>query len=132
MKLKKKEPYYKALFLIAAIYDTLLGFIFLFFYKIIYEILNIPLPQYPSYISLSAAFVFVIGLGYYLVYRNLYANRDLVKIGAIYKLAYFLVVTYYFFFGILPHILFLVFGIIDFIFLILFLEFLSSTKNKSF
>ena len=129
MKIKKKEPYYKLLFLIAAIYDLVLGLAFLFFYKLIYQTLNIPLPQYPAYISLSAAFVFVLGIAYYMVYQNLYANRDLVKIGTIYKVAYALVVFYYFFFETLPHNSFLIFGFIDLIFLGLFIEFLASTKH---
>ena len=127
---KTRENYYKWLFLIAAVYDIILGVAFLFFWKFVYDFLNISYPEQPAYISLSAAFVLVIGVAYYMIYRNIYANRDLVKIGVFYKLAYFLVTVYYLFFSSVPHVVFLYFGIIDFIFLLLFVEFLSYTKKS--
>jgi hypothetical protein len=126
---KGKEMYYKGLFLIAAIYDIVLGLGFLFFYKLIYNSLGIILPLNPSYLSLSAAFVLVIGIGYFMVYLNL-RNRGLVWLGAFYKIAYVSIGVYYFIKNMLPHNIFSVFGIIDFIFLILFLEFLYNFKSR--
>ena len=127
---KKREGYYKGLFLTAAIYDFILGIVFLFFYKPLFRSLSIPLPINPAYLSLSAAFVFVIGLGYYFVYRNIYANRDLAKIGAIYKFAYVVVGLYYLLINSVPHMIFMVFAGIDVIFLVLFIEFLNYTKKS--
>ena len=68
---KNKDGAFKTLFLIAAIYDFLLGAIFLFFYKPIYSMFNIALPAYPMYLQMSAAFVFAMGFGYYFIYKNL-------------------------------------------------------------
>lgn len=127
---KKREGYYKGLFLTGAFYDFIIGITFLFFYKPIYRLLNIPFPSNPSYLSLSAAFVFVIGIAYYFVYRNIYANRDLAKIGTIYKFAYVVVALYYLLVGLVPHMIFTVFGIIDVVFLVLFIEFLNYTKKS--
>jgi hypothetical protein len=122
----KREKFYRALFLIATIYDVLLGIIFSFFYRTAYKILGIAnkLPTSGSYLSLIGAFLFVIGIAYYLIYRgDLLKNRDLVTIGALYKLAYCLVAICYTIIGDIPHMIFvLLFGVCDFIFFILMLE----------
>lgn len=125
-----RKGYYRTLFLTAAFYDFSLGIIFLFFYKPLFHALKIPIPSDPSYLSLSAAFVFVLGVAYYLIYRNIEANRDLAKIGTIYKAAYVLIGLYYFLFSSVPHMIFILFAVIDFIFLILFVDFLMRTKKK--
>jgi len=127
---KKREKYYKGLFLIAALYDLILGIAFLFFYKILYLFLNIPLPENPAYLSLSAMFVFVIGIGYYLIYLDIYANRDLAKLGVIYKFAYAAIAFYYLIFGAVPHFIFIVFALIDLVFAFLFIEFLYSVRDS--
>jgi len=125
----QKDIYYRILFLSAAVYDTVLGIIFLFFYRPVYNLLGIPVPEYPAYLSLSAAFVLVIGIAYYIVYLNIYRNRDLVVVGTLYKLAYTIVVFYYFLCEYLPHNAFLIFGIIDLVFFFLFVEFLGHAKK---
>ncbi len=132
---KKKEGYYKGLFLTAAVYDIVLGIIFTFFYKFGFSFLNISYPEYPGYISLIGVFVFVIGIAYFFIYRNIKINgnfnKDLIKVGVLYKLAYCAVAFYYWAFGNLPHIIFgVVFGIIDFIFLILFIECFNYIKKE--
>ena len=79
--------YYRALFLVAAIYDILLGVVFTFFYKPAFAWLGISaaLPQFGGYLSLIGAFLFVIGVAYYLIYRgDLAQNRDLVLVGVLY------------------------------------------------
>lgn len=118
-----RKNYYKKLFLVAALYDFILGFIFLFFYKPIFRILEISIPADPSPLSLSAAFVFTLGFAYYLIYKNIEGNFDLVKVGIFYKFTYVLISFYYFIFGSVPHMIFVVFGLLDAVFLILFLEF---------
>ena len=117
---------YRALFLIAAIYDISLGIIFTFFYRTAFEIIGIThkLPEHGAYISLIGAFLFVIGVAYYLLYRSdLSQNRDLVTIGALYKLAYCSIAIYYAIIGDVPHMIFVwLFGGCDLIFFILMLE----------
>ncbi|MFC1789388.1 hypothetical protein ACFLYY_00165 [Patescibacteria group bacterium] len=125
-----KESYYKKLFLTAAFYDFILGISFLFFYKPLFRFLEIPLPSNPSYLSLSAAFVLVLGIAYYFIYKNIRANRDLAIIGTIYKLAYIVIGIYYLLLNLVPHLIFLAFAVIDFVFLVLFIEFLLYTKNR--
>ena len=118
--------YYKTLFLIATIYDISLGIIFTVFYYQAYGLLNIThvLPAHGAYVSLIGAFLFVIGVAYYLIYRgDLVENRDLITVGTLYKLAYCLVAVYYTIAGDVPHMIFVyLFGGCDFIFFVLMLE----------
>jgi len=124
----KKDGFFKGLFLVAAIYDFVLGILFFFFYEPIYAYFNITLPVYPMYLQMAAAFVIAMGVGYYFVYTNLYRNIDLVKLGVVYKLAYSGVTTYFYFTN-LANIVFFWFAIIDAIFLVLFVWFLVYAKK---
>ncbi len=129
--------YYKTLFLISAIYDSVLGILFTFFYRPVFGMLGIAdkLPAFGGYISLIGAFLFVIGIGYFLIYAgDLYKNRDLVIVGALYKLAYCAITFFYYMTGDFPHVIFVaLFGVADLIFFVLMLEcllFLSKGKQS--
>lgn len=121
-----KIKYYKGLFLTAAVYDLILGVVFTFFTTLAFDMLGIAekLPEFVGYLTLIGAFLFIIGVAYYLIYRgDLKKNRDLILIGVLYKFGYCTITLYYFLLGDLPHILFLaLFGVIDFIMFILMLE----------
>jgi len=120
-----REKYYRGLFLAGTIYDIPLGIIFMFFFKYPFELLGITekIPK-GAYISLIGAFLFVIGIAYLLIYLgDLLKNRDLIIVGALYKLAYCSIGIYYFAIGDYPHIIFIaLFGVIDLIFFVLMAE----------
>jgi hypothetical protein len=120
-----RRKYYRGLYAVAAVYDTLLGIIFLFFARWAFEGLGI-LDSYPveGYIQLIGAFVLVLGIGYYLIWRgDLWQNRDLVLVGALYKLAYTGVGIYISVTAEIPHALFLWgFGMADAVFFVLMTE----------
>ena len=128
MKRGSRDTFFRKLFLIAAVYDLILGFLFFFFYKPIYSYFNITLPVYPMYLQMAAAFVIAMGVGYYFIYLNLYRNIDLVKLGIVYKAVYAGLTSYFYFIG-SAHVIFLIFAAIDIIFLLLFLNFLSYAKK---
>jgi len=117
-----REQWYRILFWVAAIYDLALGVIFLFFYRPVFEWLGIEdaVPEYTSFLSLIAAFLFVIGIAYVFIARgDLVRNRDLIAVGALYKLAYFSVAVWYLIGGVYPHIVFFaVFGVADLVFFV--------------
>ena len=117
-----RERWYRILFWVAAIYDLVLGVVFLFFYRPAFSVLGIEdaLPEYTSFLSLIAVFLFVIGVAYVFIARgDLVRNRDLIAVGALYKLAYFSVALWYLIGGVYPHIVFfVVFGHADLAFLI--------------
>ena len=130
---ESKLKYYKGLFLLAAVYDLVLGIVFTFFPKLAFEFIGIPekLPEFGGYLSLIGVFLFVIGVAYYLIYRgDLQKNRDLIFVGILYKLSYFLVTFYYFVIQDIPHFIFFgLFGIVDFIMFMLMVECYISVKN---
>ncbi|MEN8234949.1 MAG: hypothetical protein ABFR89_08535 [Actinomycetota bacterium] len=117
-----RERWYRTLFWIAAVYDLVLGIAFLFFYRPIFRLLDREeaIPEYTSFLSLIAVFLFVIGVAYVFIARgDLVRNRDLIAVGALYKLAYFSVALWYLIGGVYPHIVFfVVFGLADLAFLV--------------
>ncbi len=67
-RLTNERPY-RILFLIAALYDFILGFVFFAFLRFFFEdLFRIPYPLYPAFFQAAAAFVFVMGVGFYFVY----------------------------------------------------------------
>ena len=117
------ERWYRILFLVAAVYDLTLGIVFTFFYDTAFAMLDIEgaIPEYEGFLVLIGAFLFVIGVAYALIFRApLHRNEDLIAVGWLYKLAYFLVALVFFALEGLPHVAFFwVFGIADFVFLLL-------------
>ena len=131
---ESKLKYYKGLFLVTAVYDLILGLIFMFFVKSAFDLIGIPekLPEFTGYLTLIGGYVFVLGLAYYFIYRSdLYKNLDLILIGLLYKLVYCAITFYYFIIGDIPHIIFLAFfGILDFIMFILMVECYITLKKR--
>ena len=121
---------WRTFFLFAAIYDIVLGIGFFFLFDPLFSALGIALPNNTSYIHLTAAFVFVQGLGYWFVYQDMSGNRGIVKLGIVYKAAFAALGLYYAAIGQLLHPIFLVFAVVDAFFLVGFWLFLRrSTTN---
>jgi formate/nitrite transporter FocA (FNT family) len=113
----QRERYYRVVFLLAAVYDLVLGTIFTFFHTWAFELLDIADEDPGSgYVPLIGAFLFVIGVAYFLIYRgDLVRNVDLIAVGTLYKLAYS-AIAFWFWIVIddVPHILFpALFGVVD-------------------
>jgi hypothetical protein len=126
----KHEKAYRNLFLVAALYDFILGFVFFFFLPFFFEeIYNIAAPIYPAFYQGGAAFVFVMGVGFFFVYLNMYRNVDIVKIGITFKTVYTALAFYYVFIENMPWV-FSIFGFLDIIFIILFILFLRDFKRE--
>ena len=115
---------YGTFFLVAALYDMILGAAFFLLYEPIFKAIGMPLPSHVSYVHLSAVFVFVQGLGYWFVYRDPLSNLGLVRVGIAYKGAYTALAAYYVAVAQIPSMFFAWFGIFDFVFLIGFVLFL--------
>ncbi len=126
----KHEKAYRNLFLIAALYDFVLGFAFFFFLPFFFEeIYDIAAPIYPAFFQASAAFVFVMGIGFYFVYLNMYRNIDIVKIGITFKSVYTALAFYYVFIENMPWV-FSIFGFIDIVFIVFFVFFLRAVRRE--
>jgi hypothetical protein len=121
----QRERYYRGLFAAAGVYDTVLGVIFLFFGRWAFDRLDIA-DKYPEggFVPLIGAFVLVLGAAYWLIWRgDLWRNRDLIAIGALYKFAYSGVGLIIAIADEVPHAVFLWgFGIADAVFFVLIVE----------
>lgn len=120
-----RERWYRGLFLTATVYDVVLGIVFLFFGGWAFDLLEIrdEMPE-GGYVPLIGAFLLVIGVAYWFIYRGDFArNRDLIAVGTLYKLAYSGVGFWVAAFDEVPHILFVaLFGVADAVFLVLMAE----------
>jgi len=89
-------------------------------------------PGSPDTISLQllASCLFVFGLGYYWVSRDLWRNRDLVKLGVVGKPLVFLVFFWHALAKEIPMLL-VIPSVVDLLFGALFLEFLIRTRIKA-
>ncbi len=128
MKGGERDSLFRKIFLIAAIYDFILGIAFFFFYEQIFNYFSITIPVYPMYLQMAAAFVIAMGVGYYYIYTNIYRNIDLVKLGVVYKLFYSGLTGYFYFAG-LANVIFFWFAVFDLVFLALFIWFLFYAKK---
>jgi hypothetical protein len=113
--------------LLCAVYDGLLGLAFLFFAEPIFLFLGIENAADPIYIHLAAGLIAIMGLGFFLAWRDPLRNRDLVLLGAVFKAFYILLAAYALVRGEVPHPVFLIFAAIDIMFLIVFMRFLQGT-----
>ncbi len=120
---------WRTFFLVAAIYDIVLGVGFFLFFDPLFSMLGIALPNNTAYIHLTAAFVFVQGLGYWFVYQDPPANLGIVKLGIVYKTVFAGLAFYYLAIGQLLHPSFLVFAVADLFFLAGFVAFLRRTSE---
>jgi hypothetical protein len=120
----------KTLFWVAAVYDFVLGFVFGLFYPLIYARFGVELPNHPGYVQLSAMFIFIIGVGFYLVARNPRENRQIVLLGILMKIGFCLVVFSHLVFGTVPPI-YVPFAILDFLFLVSFLPAYAALRKMA-
>ncbi len=109
----------KAVFLVSAWYDILLGIIFGLFYQPVYQSFGIEFPNHSGYIQLSALYIFIFGIGFYLVYKNPVQNREIIILGILMKLAFFIVAIGHLILDTIPSI-YIPFAIIDILFVLFF------------
>jgi len=120
----------KVLFWIAALYDLILGLVFGLFYQPIYARFGVELPNHPGYVQLSAMFIFIIGVGFYLVARNSRENCQIILLGILMKIGFCLVVFSHLVFGTVPPI-YVPFAVLDFVFLVSFLPAYAALRKMA-
>ena len=111
----------KIAYLISAIYDFVLGLAFLVIPATLFSVADITPPNHWGYVSFAALVLMIFGIMLYKIYQNPKANKNLIPYSIMLKIAYCAVVFGYFIFDTMP-CLWLVFGVFDFIFLLLFIR----------
>lgn len=126
-----KEGYYKGLYLLAALYDIILGFGFLFFYKIIYDVLGMNLPSNPAYLSMCAMLIGIYGILLFMIYQDPKNSRKGIIYVSLIKFGFVAVVLYYWLFmgNEYVDLPFRILAGVDLIFGLLFLESLKFAKK---
>ncbi len=122
--------FWKPFFLVAALYDAILGLVFFFFYDPLFHALGIKLPYNTSFIHITTAYIFVQGLSYWFVSRNPVRNVDIVIVGIVYKAIFSGLAFYYLAIGQLLTTFFLIFAVVDIGFLVAFIRFLQLAWPK--
>lgn len=85
------------LFVIAALYDGLLGMAFLFSADALFEWLQVTPPNHFGYVHFPAALLLVFALLYLAIAKNPQHNRNLIPYGMLLKVSYCSVVCYHWF-----------------------------------
>jgi len=121
---------YKRLFLIGALYNIVLGLIFLVFFSRLMSLFDMPMPprELAVFHQMGILLAMVYGIGYYMVSRDLYAHKGIVLLGIIGKIIVFLLFLHHLVFSGL-HVLIFLIGVGDLMFALLFCKFLVFARN---
>ena len=108
-----------ALFIVAAIYDGLLGAAFLFASSALYQWFAVTPPNHPGYVQFPAALLIVFAVMFMAIAMNPVRNRNLIPYGIMLKVSYCGVVLFHWYTAGLPG-MWKPFCIFDLVFLIVF------------
>ena len=126
----KNSMTWKYVFLLKAVINWVESVVLLFTDGSIRELLNQKPLVNTEYSQIFLALVFIIGIGYWWVGSDISRNHDIVKLGIYAQSSVFVVLAYHTLVGNL-HPLYLIPGVIDLVFAILFGLFLYSyTRTK--
>lgn len=120
------------LFIIAALYDGLLGAIFLFTGDTPFNWFGVTPPNHPEYIQFPAALLLVFAIMFLAIAKNPVKNRNLIPFGILLKLSYCGVVLFHWLTNGLDD-MWKPFCVFDMVFLIAFAwAWVKLVKNESF
>lgn len=85
----------KFLFIIAAIYDGVLGFLFLFWPGLAFQFFEVAPPNHMAYVQFPAILLMIFAAMFYRVARDPIANRFIMLYGVALKTGYSGIVFYY-------------------------------------
>lgn len=120
----------KTLFMLAALYDLVLGVVFGLFYQPVYNSFGVALPNHAGYIQLAAAYIFLFGIAFLWVWRDPQANRPLITLGMLMKLAFCVIAFGHLIVDSIP-VFYIPFAILDVVFLVLFWMANSAVKKMT-
>jgi len=109
----------RALFGLAAVYDFVIGLVFLLLGRQLFELAAIPFPNHWGYIQFCALMLMIFGAMFATIAMDPGGNRNLMPFGMLLKVSYVSVVGYYWATSGCP-MLFKPFVVIDLLMLVLF------------
>ena len=125
------ERFFKQVFLVGALWNVLGGVLIIVFTDRIFKYYNLPQPHPPNYYQSWIALFMTFGIGYYFAYKDMYANKNIILLGIIGKVAFAIdfIINMLIYRGLIPSI-FIIPVVGDLIFAVLFTVFLLSAKKK--
>ncbi|MCK5214357.1 MAG: hypothetical protein KAR05_03275 [Candidatus Omnitrophica bacterium] len=109
----------KPFFVVAGLYDGILGLLFLAMPYKLFSLTNVPPPNHVGYIQFPALLLVIFGVMFLNIARNPIVNRDLIFYGILLKMSYSGVVLSHWLLGNMP-IMWIAFAFFDLVFLALF------------
>jgi hypothetical protein len=88
------EAFYKRQFLIGALWNVVGGLLIALETPWIFASAGLDIPHPPVYYAAWVALLITFGIGYYMVYRDMYGNKNIVVLGIIGKLVFSVVFIY--------------------------------------
>jgi len=129
-EMKKQTPI-SIIFIIAALYDGLLGLTFLFAADPVYQKFNVTPPNHYGYLHFPAALLLVFAIMFLVIASNPMKNRNLIPYGVLLKVSYCATAGYHWFAQGIPT-MWKPFVIIDLVFLVLFvMVYVSIPKQRA-
>ena len=122
--MKNYKGLFERIFLFAGIYNIGAAVTFVFGNRWLFPLINIKDLHFPSFMFLAFSFVFVFGIGYIIVSKDLTKNHDIIRLGVLSKLLAFFVIFHGCIMSILPPILYGA-AFIDLIWALIFIFFLK-------
>ena len=92
----------KRLFLVAALYDIVLGIIFAVMFTPLYNAFGAALPDNDGYIQLLALLIFIFGVVFFIIHRDPVPYRQFIITGIMMKISFILVVFGHLVFDTIP------------------------------
>jgi hypothetical protein len=127
----KKKQAISLLFIITALYDGLLGIIFLFTGSTLFQWFQVTPPNHLGYVQFPAALLIVFALMFLAIARHPSKNRNLIPYGMLLKVAYCGIVFFHWFTAGIPH-MWKPFAVFDLIFLVLFIWAYVSLRESTY
>lgn len=90
------HTFFKGMFLVGAVHNLLGGVAFVFLYSWAYTWRGYQPPEPGIHYQIWIAVIFIFGLAYYFIYRDLYGERNLVVLSIIGKFATAVIIVYAF------------------------------------
>ena len=124
-----KRTTISGLFLVAALYDGLLGLAFLVAADAIFRWAQVTPPNHPGYVQFPGALLMIFGIMFAAIARNPRGNWNLIPYGILLKISYCGIAGYHWLAGGIPG-LWKPFVLIDLLFLVLFVLAYRSADDR--
>jgi hypothetical protein len=120
---------YQRIFLVGALWNLVAAGLFFLLWRQAFAFFHLEAPNYLAFFQAWLALAFVFGIGYYYVFRDLYGNLNIVRLGLYGKTAFSVIVIYHVFFSDF-HPVFLSGAFIDLVFVVLYGLFLAHARGR--